>query len=178
MITPPSPCRSPGWRSSKRMRPSQCGRRTYVVFSRPKEGRAGSVASCAVWFRCGVPDLVTVRLHCSGLVHLLQHGVGSRRCQNSNLSTAAESVVFNHVETYIPVISVLLVVRLQRQWTDCYASGVGIVPTHPHTHNPCTRPIPPIQPLAGPVDAVRPTAHPPSTYHVQQSQLFIIAIQQ
>ncbi|CAN0009055.1 unnamed protein product, partial [Laminaria digitata] len=32
--------------------------------------RRGRVAqqSCAAWFPCGVPDLVTVMLHCSGLV--------------------------------------------------------------------------------------------------------------
>ena len=38
-------------------------------------------------------------MHCSGLVHLRQQseGVGGAK---SNLSTAEEPVVFNHVETY------------------------------------------------------------------------------
>ena len=39
----------------------------------------------------------------------------------------------------------LLVVRLQRQWTDWYASGAGIIPTHSPIHNPCIRPNPPIR---------------------------------
>ena len=44
--------------------------------------RGGGVAqqSCAAWFRCGAPDLVTAVMHCAGSVHLQQQGVDSRRC--------------------------------------------------------------------------------------------------
>ena len=54
--------------------------RQFFFFLHPKRGGGEAQQSCAAWFRCGVPDLVTVMLHCSGLVHLQQQGVGSGRC--------------------------------------------------------------------------------------------------
>ena len=62
-------------------RASKLVRQADIFFSLdPRRGRRVAQQNCAAWFRCGVPDLVTVMLHCSGLVHLQQQGVGSGRC--------------------------------------------------------------------------------------------------
>ena len=51
-------------------------------------------------------------------------------------------------------------VRLQYQWTGWYASGAGIIPTHPHT--PITHPPDPphpSNPLTGPADTTHRHTH-------------------
>ena len=45
-----------------------------------RRGGGAAQQSCAAWFRCGIPDLVTVMLPCSDLVHSQHQGEGSRLC--------------------------------------------------------------------------------------------------
>ena len=76
--------------------------------------------------------------------------------------------IYSYIRTYEQQrfsLLLMLEVRLQRQWTDWYASGAGSIPTHWPTHRPCTRPTPPVHPLvAAAGDTVRPTE--PSTHWV------------
>ena len=63
------------------------------------------------------------------------------RCR-SVYERALEVDYRNQVRLFV----LIMVVRLQRQWTDwCwYVSRAGTILAHSPTYNPCTRPTPPI----------------------------------